>query len=80
LAYFFDPEPARVRYSARQSEEGGRFFHLENENTILELEANEVLELPEHYTWMTLAQLLEFLKVGYLSVDARTLLACASLV
>lgn len=80
LSYFIDPRPEHVRYQVRQSEEGGRFYHLENQNTLLELDATTVLELPDHYTWMTLAQLLELLKHGYLSIDARTLLACASVV
>lgn len=78
LDRFLELDVDEIRYSVIQSEEGGRFFHMENRNTILELDADEVLDVPEHFTWMTLGQLLELLKHGYLSVDARTLLSCAS--
>lgn len=78
LDRFLEARSEEIRYSVVQSEEGGRFFHLQNRNTILELEASEVLEIPEHFTWMTLGQLLTFLKYGHLSVDARTLLSCVS--
>lgn len=80
LDRFLNPRPEEIRYSVLQSEEGGRFFRLENRNTILELDPDSVLDLPEQFIWMTLGQLLEFLKLGHLSVDARTLLSCASLV
>jgi oxidase EvaA len=78
LDRFLSARPEEVRYSVIQSEEGGRFYQLENRNTILELSEDDELEIPDHYTWMTLGQLLEFLAQGRLSVDARTLLACAS--
>lgn len=80
LERFLDPRPGEIRYSAMQSEEGGRFYQLENRNVILELDADVALDLPEHFSWMSLGQLLEFLKLGRLSVDARTLLSCASLI
>ena len=80
LDRFFDPRPDEIRYSVLQSEEGGRFYQLENRNMILELDAGIALDLPEHFIWMSLGQLLEFLKLGHLSVDARTLLSCASLI
>ena len=80
LDRFLDARPDEIRYSVVQSEEGGRFFQLENRNTILELAADVALEVPAQFIWMTLGQLLEFLKRGHLSVDARTLLACASLI
>ncbi|MBW2388126.1 MAG: NDP-hexose 2,3-dehydratase family protein, partial [Deltaproteobacteria bacterium] len=80
LDHFLEARPEEIRYSVIQSEEGGRFYQLENRNTILEIDAGTALEMPDHFTWMTLRQLLEFLKHGYLSVDARTLLACASLI
>jgi oxidase EvaA len=80
LDRFLAARSEEIRYSVVQSEEGGRFFQLENQNTILELDEGDLLELPEHFSWMTLGQLFEFLKQGHLSVDARTLLSCASLI
>jgi oxidase EvaA len=78
LDYFFEARPDEIRYSVIQSEEGGRFFQLENRNTILELEESTPLEVPHNFRWMSLGQLLELLRHGYLSVDARTLLSCLS--
>ena len=78
LDRFLEARPEEIRYSVIQSEEGGRFFQVENRHTILELDASTALDVPEHFAWMTLGQLLAFLKHGYLSVDARTLLSCVS--
>ena len=78
LEYFLEVQPDQVRYSVVQSEEGGRFFQLENRNVILEVEESKAIEVPDPFVWMTLAQLLELMKHGYLSVDARTLLSCLS--
>ncbi|MDG2306759.1 MAG: NDP-hexose 2,3-dehydratase family protein [Candidatus Binatia bacterium] len=78
LDRFLDSRPDEIRHSTIQSEEGGRFFQFLNHNVILEVGASEVLDVPDYYTWMTLGQLLEFLRHGYLCVDSRTLLSCLS--
>ena len=78
LDRFLDAPPEEVRYSVVQSEEGGRFYHLQNRNTLLEVAPDAAIDAPDHFVWMTLGQLLEFLRFGHLSIDARTLLACAS--
>jgi len=76
LDYFLNAAPQQIRYSAIQSEEGGRFYHFLNRNMVIELEESDKIDLPENYIWMTLGQVMEFLKHGYMNIDARTLLAC----
>lgn len=75
LDYFLNASTQQIRYSAVQSEEGGRFFHFLNRNMVIELDEAEATDLPENYIWMTLRQVMEFLKHGYMNIDARTLLA-----
>ena len=76
LDYFLNASTQQIRYSAVQSEEGGRYFHFLNRNMVIELEEFDKIDLPENYIWMTLGQVMEFLKHGYMNIDARTLLAC----
>jgi len=76
LDYFLNASAQQIRYSAVQSEEGGRFYHFLNRNMVVELEESDKIDLPENYIWMTLGQVMEFLKHGYMNIDARTLLAC----
>ncbi|MBM2812160.1 MAG: NDP-hexose 2,3-dehydratase [Chloroflexi bacterium] len=68
-----------VRYSCVQSEEGGRFFHVENEYRVVELPPEGDLPLPENYLWVSLRQLNELLRFGLVNVEARSLLACLPL-
>ncbi|MCK5360722.1 MAG: NDP-hexose 2,3-dehydratase family protein, partial [Gammaproteobacteria bacterium] len=68
--------PARVRYSAMQSEEGGRFFREQNRNMIVEAPADFDENLPENFIWMTLNQLQLFIKFNnYLNIQARSLIS-----
>lgn len=72
--------PEAIRYSCIQSEEGGRFYHAENEYRVVELDPSEGERLPDGYVWVTLRQLTELLRHGLLNVEARSLLACLSLI
>lgn len=74
---FVEPAPARLRYQTIQSEEGGRFWNLQNRFMVVEVREGEAVTLPERYRWMTLAQLREFCKgESRVNSEARTLLAC----
>jgi dTDP-4-dehydro-6-deoxy-alpha-D-glucopyranose 2,3-dehydratase len=71
--------PSDFRYDVVQSEEGGRFYHGENRYAIVEVDDDfrRAQPLPG-YRWVTLGQLAELLPhSGYLSVEARSLIACA---
>ena len=78
LDVFMNASPDQIRYSAIQSEEGGRFYHFQNRYMVVELDESETVEVPERYIWMTLAQMIEFERYGYLNIEARGLLACAT--
>jgi oxidase EvaA len=68
-----------ILYSARQSEEGGRFYREQNINSIIKVTDNFPVKVPENYCWMTLNQLLTFLKFNnYLNIAARSLISAIS--
>lgn len=79
LDLFLDAPPDQVRYVAIQSEEGGRFYHFQNRYMILELPPDTQLDVPEHFIWMTLGQIIDFTKYSYFNIEARNLLACLNL-
>ena len=66
----------KIWYSSYQSEEGGRFFHEQNLNTIVEVGDDFPLDVQENYCWMTLNQMLSFVSYNYyLNMAARSLLS-----
>jgi oxidase EvaA len=73
--------PEQIRYSTIQSEEGGRFYHWQNKNMIVELEDSTPIEIPENYIWMPLNQIMEFTKFNnYFNIEARNILSCLSFI
>lgn len=79
LDLFLNPSPEQVRYSAIQSEEGGRFYHFQNRYMILEMPADCRLDPPERFIWMTLGQIMDLMKHGYFNIEARSLVSCVNL-
>jgi oxidase EvaA len=79
LDLFLNAPPEQIRYSAIQSEEGGRFYHFQNRYMIVELPPDVPVDIPEHFVWMTLGQIIAFTKYSYFNIEARNLLACLSL-
>lgn len=78
LNYVLNAAPGQVRYSTLQSEEGGRFFKEQNKNIIIEVPEDFPLEVPDNFIWMTLNQLLTFMKFNnYLNIEARSLISAA---
>ncbi|MEM9397917.1 MAG: NDP-hexose 2,3-dehydratase family protein [Pseudomonadota bacterium] len=64
----------------RQSEEGGRFYHDENDYELVMLDSEVTIELdrcdPEIYRWMTLAQIRRLMPIpGTFSMEFRGVLA-----
>lgn len=70
-------DPARIRFDATHSEEGGRFYHARTRYLIVETEADlEARDYPE-FRWLTLNQLVGLLRHShYVNVQARSLVAC----
>ncbi|MEW2353508.1 NDP-hexose 2,3-dehydratase family protein [Spirillospora sp. NPDC029432] len=77
LDLMLDADPARVRYSAVHSEEGGRFLNAESRYLIVETdESTTPTEPPPGYHWITPGQLNWLAGHSrYVNVQARTLLA-----
>ena len=60
------------------SEEGGRFYHEQNRNVIMEI--NEDIELPKDYIWADFASLNYLVQVNnYLNIQLRNLLSLLKL-
>lgn len=58
------------------SEEGGRFYHEENKNIIIEIEENELNELPDDYLWVDYATLNYMIQFNNcLNIQLRNLLS-----
>jgi len=79
LDYVLQARPEQVRHRTMQSEEGGRFLNEQNLNIIVEADEAFPEQEPEHYRWMTLNQLQNFIKYNnFVNVQARCLLSCLS--
>ncbi len=75
----FDSQ-STIMYDALQSEEGGRFYQIQNRNMIVEIPESDKVELPYNYTWMTLAQMKEFMRYGMFNIEARSLISAISFI
>ena len=66
----------QVHFDTMQSEEGGRFYHEQNRNVIVEVNDDFDEEVSEWFCWMTLGQIKEFLRFNnYLNIQVRSLIA-----
>jgi len=79
LEFFENPIRESILFSTIQSEEGGRFFHFQNLNMIIQVEEDNVIEVPDNYTWLTLAQLMKLIRFGFLNIESRSLISSFSL-
>jgi len=81
LEYILKAPKDKIVFDILQSEEGGRFYKEKNRNMVVFAGDEIPVELPENYIWMTLNQLLTFLKFNnYLNIQARSLIAAISFV
>ncbi|MFD7238784.1 NDP-hexose 2,3-dehydratase family protein [Streptomyces syringium] len=78
LDLVLNADPARIRYEAVHSEEGGRFLNAESRYLLVEADERQAPgEAPPGYVWVTPGQLTSLVRHGhYVNVQARTLLAC----
>ncbi len=70
-------DPARIRFDATHSEEGGRFYHARTRYLVVETDDEFApADHPDH-RWLTLDQLVGLLRHShYVNVQARSLIAC----
>ena len=74
--YIMNARKDQILIDALQSEEGGRFYHEQNRNILIEADDDFPLHLPERYTWMTLRQIYKFLRFNnYLNIQARSIIS-----
>lgn len=74
-----DNNEIKILFDAYQSEEGGRFYHEQNRNLIIEVPENMIIEESKYHKWMTLKQLLAFMQFNnYLNIQARSLISVIS--
>lgn len=71
---------SKVMYDSLQSEEGGRFYMIQNRNMIVEIPEGVKVDLPYNYTWMTLAQMKEFMRYGMFNIEARSIISAISFI
>ena len=65
-----------VFFDTLLSEEGGRFYHEQNRNVLLEVESDELQELPEGYFWTSYATLNYMVQINNcLNIQLRNLLS-----
>jgi oxidase EvaA len=63
----------KILYDKIQSEEGGRFYHFQNRNMIVQIEDD--IEIGDHFIWLTYNQIIDLIAQGYYNIEARTLMA-----
>ncbi len=65
-----------IIFSNYQSDEGGRFYHVDNKYTLLFADKTFNEKLPEGYIWITLNQLYQLNRLdGYINIYLRTFLS-----
>lgn len=75
-----EADESSVWHKSLQSEEGGRFYHEQNLNIIVEAGEDFPIEVPDNYCWMTLSQLNNFMRFNnYLNIGARSLISLLSI-
>ena len=76
VSYVLNSPKNEIVFDTLQSEEGGRFYHEQNRNMLINVGDDFPLEIPDNYRWMTLNQLFSFLKFNnFLNIQARSLLS-----
>ena len=68
-------DPTCIKYDVILSEEGGRFYHEQNRNIIIEVNKNE-LDIPKSYFWVNYQILIFLIQINnVLNIQLRNLLA-----
>ena len=74
--YFLINNRSKIRYNKIQSDEGGRFFHSQIKNMVVEISEKERIKINNNYIWMSHNQVLYFIKKGMFDIEARILFSC----
>ena len=80
IDYFNGNKKSKIHCDTIQSEEGGRFYHFQNKNMIVEVDENEILDIPENYMWISYYQMRQFIPQGMFNVESRSLIAAINFI
>ena len=75
----FNPDN-RILFDSIQSEEGGRFYQIQNRNMIIELAESKKQQTPVNFIWMTLKQMKEFMRYGMFNIEARGIISAINFI
>lgn len=76
LEHIFKSDKEQIVFNWILSEEGGRFYHFENNYRVVLLNDDENPEIPRDFIWMSYGQLLQFVRHSlYLNIELRTILS-----
>ena len=76
LDYVLNVSQDQIIYDVMQSEEGGRFYHEQNRNMIIEADETLPTDTPDNYIWMTTRQIKVFIMFNnFFNIQARSLIA-----
>ena len=73
---YFSNNKSRIIYNKIHSDEGGRFFHSQSKNIIVQIADDDNIKINSNYIWMSYNQVLYFIKKGLFNIEARILFAC----
>lgn len=73
--HFVGESKGKIHLDVLQSEEGGRFYHLQNRNMLVEVGEHQELAVPANYMWMTFAQVTELMRHSMFNIEARSLIS-----
>ena len=76
LENFLKCKKENILYDKNLSEEGGRFFKLQNRYMIIIDNTIQTNDIPKNYKFLNLHEILFFAKFSYFNIEARTLLSC----
>ena len=75
LDYILDAGQDKIIYDVMQSEEGGRFYHEQNRNMIVEADETLPTDTTDNYIWMTIRQIQKFIMFNnFFNIQARSLI------
>lgn len=73
---FICAAPSDVLYDHIHSEEGGRFYHLQNRYMIIRDNTIDMNSVPPNFRFMTLGQMLHIAEQGFFNIESRGLFSC----
>jgi len=79
LDYYHDASMNSFLFNTLQSEEGGRFYQEQNHTSLIYADDSISSEANEFFKWMTLGQLMSFLRYNnYVNIQARSIISMIS--